>query len=79
MPASEYAAGQPDLFHPMVPQGLPGVPRGPAYLARSGEQRWAEWVDDGRAVHAAYNVTPGTTSGFALQVLRLTQRPGVRG
>lgn len=78
VPASEYAAGQPDLFHPMVPQGLPGVPGGPAYLARRGEERWAEWVDDGRAVHAAYNVTLGTTSDFALQVLRLAQRPGVR-
>jgi hypothetical protein len=77
VPASAYAEAHPDLFHPIVPQGLPRMAE-PAYLARRLEERWATWLEDGRTVFAAYNVTLGTTSQFAVEVLRLAQRPGIQ-
>ncbi|HET6696312.1 MAG TPA: hypothetical protein VFG85_07390 [Gaiellaceae bacterium] len=76
VPASAYGAAFPDLFHPLVPQGLPLRPE-PPYLARRLEERWLTTVDDGRVVYAAYNVTLGNTVGFAGELRRRAKRPGV--
>jgi hypothetical protein len=76
MPAAEYAAAFPDLFHPLVPQGLPAQTE-PPYLARRLEERWLTTLDGGRAVYAAYNVTLGSTLDFAEALRRRAARPGV--
>jgi hypothetical protein len=76
MPAAEYAAAYPDLFHPLVPQGLPARPA-PPYLARRLEERWLATLDGGKAVYAAYNVTLGSTLDFAETLRRRASQTGV--
>ena len=76
VPAAEYAAAFPDLFHPLVPQGLPQRPE-PPYLARRLEERWLTTLDEGRAVYAAYNVTLGSTADFAEELRRWAARAEV--
>jgi hypothetical protein len=74
--ASAYSAAFPDLFHPLVPQGLPSQPE-PPYLARRLEERWLSALDGGRVVYVAYNVTLGSTSDFADELRRQARRPRV--
>jgi hypothetical protein len=76
VPAAVYGAAFPDLFHPLVPQGLPPRPK-PPYLARRLEERWLKTLDGGRVVYAAYNVTLGSTLDFAEELRRRAKRPGV--
>lgn len=76
LPVSDYGAAFPDLFHPLVPPGLPPRPE-PLYLARRLEDRWLTTLAGGSVVYAAYNVTLGSTSDFAEQLRRLGRRPGV--
>lgn len=58
--ADEYAAAFPDLFHPMVPQGLP----------HAMDDQVVEMLDGGRVVYAAYNITLGDTTDFAAEIAR---------
>ena len=76
VPASTYSAAFPDLFHPLVPQGLPSRPE-PPYLARRLEERWLSTLDGGRVVYVAYNVTLGSTADFADELRRQARRPTV--
>jgi hypothetical protein len=76
VPASVYTDAFPDLFHPLVPPGLPQRPE-PPYLARRLEERWLTTLDGGRVVYAAYNVTLGSTIDFAEELRRRAARPGV--
>jgi hypothetical protein len=76
VPASAYAAAFPDLFHPLVPPGLPRRPE-PLYLARRHEERWLTTLAARRVLYVAYNVTLGSTLDFAEEVRRLAKRPGV--
>jgi hypothetical protein len=62
--ADQYVAAFPDLFHPMVPQGLP----------HAVEERFVEMLDGGRVVYAAYNVTLGDTTDFAGEIRRRARR-----
>lgn len=62
--ADEYAAAFPDLFHPMVPQGLP----------HAMEDQVVEMLDGGRVVYAAYNVTLDDTTDFADEIGRRARR-----
>jgi hypothetical protein len=64
--AAEYAAAFPDLFHPMVPQGLPP----------DVDNQVVKMLDGGRVVYAAYNVTLGDTTDFADEIVR--RADGVR-
>ena len=68
--ADEYAAAFDDLFHPMVPQGLPERPR-PAYLARRLEEMWTAKLPEG--LYLAYNVTLVDTAPLAAAVARATR------
>jgi hypothetical protein len=70
--ADVYAAAFEDLFHPMVPQGLPRRAE-PPYLARRLEDRWIARLP--RAVYAAYNLTLENTTGFAAEVARTAPKP----
>jgi hypothetical protein len=70
--ADVYAAAFEDLFHPMVPQGLPHRAE-PPYLARRLEDRWIARLP--QAVYAAYNLTLEDTTSFAAQVARTAPRP----
>ena len=72
--AEGYAESFGDLFHPMLPQGLPRRPE-PAYLARRLEGQWLTTLDGGRVVYAAYNVTLGDTSALAGQIRRRLRDP----
>jgi hypothetical protein len=76
--AETWAAANPDLFHPMVPQGLPQRPV-PAFLARRNTPDWTATLAGGRVVYAAYNVTLGSSEAVAERVQRLARRPAVRG
>jgi hypothetical protein len=76
IPADAYRAAQPDLFHPMVPPGLPRRPAPPA-LARRLEERWTATLAGGEVVYVAYNVTLGSTSDLARGLRRLVRRPHV--
>jgi hypothetical protein len=78
VPAATWAAAYPDLFHPMVPQGLPQRAR-PAFLARRNEPDWTATLVGGRVVYAAYNVTLGSSEALAQRVRRLARGPAVRG
>jgi hypothetical protein len=62
--AGEYATAFPDLFHPMVPQGLP----------HAMADQVVEMLDGGRVVYAAYNVTLGETTDFADDIGRRARR-----
>jgi hypothetical protein len=72
--AQEYARAFGDLFHPMVPQGLPARPR-PPYLAHRLENAFVSTLDGGRAVYVAYNLTLGDTTDLADKILRRTSHP----
>jgi Peptidase family S41 len=76
VPASAYGAAFPDLFHPLIPPGLPPRPE-PQYLARRLDDRWLTTLAGGSVVYVAYNVTLGSTSDLAEQLRRLARRPGV--
>jgi hypothetical protein len=78
VPAATWAAAYPDLFHPMVPQGLPQRAR-PLFLARRNVPDWTATLARGRVVYAAYNVTLGSSEALAERVRRLAGRPAVRG
>jgi C-terminal processing protease CtpA/Prc len=75
--AATWAAAFPDLFHPMVPQGLPRRPR-PAYLARRNEAIWTAVLDRGRAVYVASNVMLGDPLPAARRLERLAAAPAVQ-
>jgi hypothetical protein len=62
--AARYLAAFPDLFHPMVPQGLP----------HTMDDQVVEMLDGGRVVYAAYNVTLGDTTDFADEIARRARR-----
>lgn len=68
--AMRYADAFPDLFHPMVPQGLPGS-------GDRSEPLRVSTLAGGRAVHVAYDVTLVDTTAAAAEVRRLVRRPGV--
>lgn len=76
--AQRYAARNPDLFHPMVPQGLPRR-SAPPFLARRDRQAWTALLGGGRVAYVAYNVTLGSSHELATRVLRLARRSAVRG
>jgi hypothetical protein len=75
--AARYAGAFPDLFHPIVPQGLPRRPR-PAFLARRNKPLWTAMLDRGRAVYVGYNVTLPPTADVAARLTRLASRATVR-
>jgi hypothetical protein len=72
VPAATWAAASTDLFHPMVPQGLPQRPR-PAFLARRNEPGWTALLAGGRVLYVAYNVTLGSSEVLAERVRRLAR------
>ncbi|MGH3024445.1 MAG: hypothetical protein ACRDNI_12370 [Gaiellaceae bacterium] len=74
--ASEYAASYPDLFNPLVPQGLPTRPE-PPYLSHRLRTRWLDTLEGGGTVYAAYNVTLGSTESFARRLEHAASRPEV--
>jgi hypothetical protein len=78
VPAATWAAAFADLFHPMVPQGLPQLPR-PAFLARRNAPDWTAMLADGRVVYAAYSVTLGSSEALADRLRRLARGRAVRG
>ena len=78
VPAATWAAAFPDLFHPMVPQGLPQLPR-PAFLARRNDPDWTAKLAGGRVVYVAYNVTLGSSEAVAERIRRLSRGRAVRG
>jgi hypothetical protein len=69
--ADEYSAAFADLFHPMVPQGLPQRPQ-PAYLARRLDELWSAELPN--AFYVAYNITLAETGRIAEAVSR-TRKP----
>ena len=74
--ASSWRAAFGDLFHPMVPQGLPARPR-PAYLARREEPSWTASLAAGRVAYGALNVMLGDVDGFARALGALAAPAGV--
>jgi hypothetical protein len=79
VPAQRYAAAFTDLFHPMVPQGLPRRSK-PPFLARRLQPAWGAALGGGRVAYVALNVTLGASGGTAASVVRrLVRRPAVRG
>jgi hypothetical protein len=78
VPAATWTAAFPDLFHPMVPQGLPQLPR-PSFLARRNAPDWTAMLERGRVVYAAYNVTLGSSEALADRLRRLARGRAVRG
>lgn len=74
VPAARYAAAFADLFHPMVPQGLPQRPA-PPFLANRNRSTWVQVLGNGRAVYLAYNVTTAAMGDVAARVQRLAARP----
>lgn len=78
VPAVRWAAANADLWHPMIPQGLPRRAR-PAFLARRNAAEWTTRLDRGRAVYVAYNRTVGWSGELAARVRRLSRAPAVRG
>jgi hypothetical protein len=76
VPAASYAAAFDDLFHPMVPQGLPERPSPPFLRWRNTSTRLT-LLAGGRAVYVAYNVTLVDTAVLAARVRRLAARPRV--
>jgi hypothetical protein len=78
VPASRWTAAADDLFHPMIPLGLPRRPA-PAWLARRLEPAWAARVDGGRAVHVAFNAAVRPTHDLGERVRRLAAARSVRG
>ena len=76
VPARTYAAAFPDLFHPMVPQGLPRRPS-PPFLRNRERTTWTRALAGGRAVYVAYNVTTVPTYDLAQRVARMARQPGV--
>jgi hypothetical protein len=78
VPAATWAAAFADLFHSMVPQGLPQLPR-PAFLARRNAPDWTVMLASGRVVYVAYNVTLGSSEALADRLRRLARGRAVRG
>lgn len=78
VPAARWAAANGDLWHPMIPQGLPRRAK-PAFLARRNVAEWTARLDRGRAVYVAYNRTLGWSGELADRVRRLARSPAVRG
>jgi Peptidase family S41 len=78
VPAARWVAANGDLWHPMIPQGLPRRAR-PAFLARRNAPEWTARLDRGRAVYVAYNRTLGWSGELAGRVRRLARSPAVRG
>ncbi len=74
VPAARYAAAFADLFHPMVPQGLPRRPS-PPFLRHRDEPTRFESLAGGRAVYLAYTITTVPTADVADRLLRLAKRP----
>lgn len=78
VPAARYAELNPDLWHAMVPPGLPRRPA-PAFLARRNLRGWTARLDRGRAVYVAYNESLGWSGDLADRVRRLGRARSVRG
>lgn len=76
VPAATWAAAYPDLFHPMIPQGLPQRSR-PAFLARRNEPDWTAMRAGGRVLYIAYNVTLGSSEALAERVRHLARDRGI--
>ena len=76
--ADAYRRANPDLWHAMVPQGLPQRAK-PAFLARRNLAGWTARLDRGRVVYVAYNRTLGWSGDLADRVRRLARARSVRG
>lgn len=76
VPAARYGAAFPDIFHPMVPQGLPQRPS-PPFLRNRNRPTWMQVLGNGRAVYLGYNLTTVYMGDVAARVKRLAARPGV--
>jgi len=76
VPAQAWRVAFPDLFHPMVPQGLPRRDS-PPWLARREEPWWTAELAGGRVAYGALNVTLGDVGAFAEELDELASRRGV--
>lgn len=76
VPAARYAAAFGDLFHPMVPQGLPQRPA-PPFLQNRNRATWTRSLAGGGTVYLAYNFMTVSTNDVAARVQRLVARPRV--
>lgn len=76
VPAPRYAAAFADLFHPMIPLGLPQRPS-PPFLQHRERGTWTAVLGGGRAVYVAYNFMTVSTHDVAARVRRLAARPRV--
>ncbi len=75
VPAPRYMAAYPDLFHPMVPQGLPQR-SWPPFLRHRLDATRLQLLQNGRAVYLAYNVTTVSTHDLA-RIRKLAAQPRV--
>lgn len=66
-----------DIFHPMIPVGLPRRTR-PAHLAHRNAALWLTTLSRGRVIYLAYNRTTVDTAGMARRLLRLASARQVR-
>ena len=74
---ARYRRALADVFHPMIPIGLPRRAR-PDYLAHRNDAWRLETLSRGRVVYLAYNRTTVDTASLARRLLRLAARPRVR-
>lgn len=72
-----YLRGFVDVFHPMIPVGLPRRAR-PTYLAHRNDAWWLGTLSRGRVVYLAYNRTTVDTANLARRLLQLAAAPRVR-
>ena len=72
VPSATWASAYPDVFHPMVPHGLPQRPR-PVFLARRNMPDWTTVLAGGRVVYVAYNVTLGSSEALAERLRHLAR------
>jgi len=74
--AARYRAAFPDIFHPMVPQGLPRK-TSPPFLRNRNRSTWIQVLRDGRAVYLAYNFMTVPMGDVAARFGRLAARQRV--
>jgi hypothetical protein len=77
VPVDRYRRALADVFHPMIPVGLPRRAR-PAYLAHRNDVWRLETLSQGRVVYLAYNRTTVDTASLARRLLRLAAARSVR-
>lgn len=76
VPAKRWSGAFADLFHPMIPQGLPRRDA-PPFLRNRNKSTWLRILGGGRSVYLAYNLTLVSTGDLAERVRRLTARPQI--